>query len=163
MLMEFIRTYTQQTYNFINCHKPSKHEHFAAFCNSQLCWCKPKQNIPIPAKSVFRSFSQKWLLLSQAWNIIHLFGPVIKKRLLALHRYDNFLKIFWKLYLGRLRRTVYGSLPGYIILQLVHDHWSSWFDLLYQSIEDDCKTITYHQIPLLNLFIRMFSCSSSCW
>ena len=73
---------------------------------------------PSTFKAGFCSLSQKWLLLTQAWNVNRLFGPMWKKRTLAIHeiqvwnpgmksRYENFLKIFWNLLSGETLKVYF--------------------------------------------------------
>ena len=42
--------------------------------------------IPIPVKSGFCLLSQKWLLLTQAYNIVRTFGPILKEE---IHTYPQ--------------------------------------------------------------------------
>ena len=81
------------------------------FHNSQLCWCQPKQK--------YTNSCQDWSLLPftkvasahssmkyrHSSNSLDYFGPIWKKRPLAIHRYEHFLKIFWN-YLGRIFQSV---------------------------------------------------------
>ena len=74
--------------SFIICHKTIRIWKLPSLFTTQICWCKPKQIIPNPVKTGFCSLSQKWLLLTQAWNI---------NNLVPFERRDSYLSIDMKI------------------------------------------------------------------